>query len=238
MFLLALATWAVLDRDNLALVLRVFEKPGVLLPAFGSRLLFDALRGLHVRAFAVLSPIAAGTIAFVIVLIVSLLCGYRLRRREPLNTADCRAESVRFVAGTAILAFAFAVTTNYDYRWVFVLFCIPLLLRYLKDDAESGKWERRIAATALAVTVVVLWANGILAVIFLTAKVAVGSQMSIILFAAKDLLTWVLISLLTIFGSTMLAQRWTELRHPSAEARWAQGRLAQGDAPVESEHRV
>jgi hypothetical protein len=219
LFVLTVATWVVLDRDNLALVLRVFERPDVLLPAFGSRLLFDALRSLHLWPLTFLSSIWAGTIAFVLVLLVSWHCAYRIQRYQPLNTAECRSEFVRFVAGTAIFVFAFAVTANYDYRCIFVLFSIPLLLRYLEHTPQSRNWERRIAATALGVMVVALWINGLMALIFFTARLAVPSQMSVMLIAGKHLVTWVLISLLIMLGSTIFFGRLKELAQASAESR-------------------
>ena len=218
LFVLTVATWVVLDRDNLALVLRVFERPNVLLPAFGSRLLFDAFRSLHLWRLTFLSSIWAGTIAFILVLLVSWHCAYRMPRHQPSNTAEWRTEYVRFAAGTAIFVFAFAVTTNYDYRYVFVLFSIPLLLRYLEHTLQSRSWERGIAATALGVMVVALWVNGLLALIFFTARLAVPSQISVMLFAGKHLLTWVLISLLIILDSTMLFGRLKELGQASAES--------------------
>jgi hypothetical protein len=212
LFVFTVATWVVLDRDNLALVLNVFERPNVLLPAFGSRLLFDALRSLHLWPLTFLSSIWAGTIALILVLLVSWHCAYRTPRGQPLSIAECRTGYVKFVAGTAIFIFAFAATTNYDYRYVFVLFSIPLLLRYLEHAPQSSNWERRIAATALGVMVVALWVNGLMALIFSTARLAVPSQASVMLFAGKHLVTWVLVSLLIILGSTMLFERLKELR--------------------------
>jgi hypothetical protein len=217
----------VLDRDNLALVLRVFERPNVLSPAFGSRLLFDALRRLHLWPFTFLSSIWAGTIAFILVLFVSWHCAYRMPRHQSLNTAEYRTEYVRFVAGSAIFIFAFAVTANYDRRCVFVLFSIPLLLRYLEHTPQSRNWEGRIAAAALGVMVVALWVNGLMALIFFTARLAVPSQMSVLLFAGKHLVTWVLISLLIMLGSTMLLGRLKELGQASAESRGGSGGSAQ-----------
>jgi hypothetical protein len=218
LFVLTVATWVVLDRDNLALVLRVFERPDILLPAFGSRLLFDALRSLHLWPLTFLSSIWAGTIALILVFLASWHRAYRMPRHQPLNTAECRTEYVRFVAGTVIFVFAFAVTANYDYRCVFVLFSIPLLLRYLVHTPQSRNWDRRIAATALGVMVVALWVNGLMALIFFTARLAVPSQMSIMLFAGKHLVTWVLISLLIMLGSTMFFDRLKQLGQASAES--------------------
>jgi hypothetical protein len=219
LFVLAVATWVVLDRDNLTVVLRVFERPNVLLPAFGSRLLFDALRILHLWPLTFLSSIWAGTIAFILVLLVSWHCAYWMPRHQPLNTAECRAEYVKCVAGTAIFVFAFTVTANYDYRCVFVLFSIPLLLRYWEHTPQSGNWERRIAATALSVMVVALWVNGLMALIFFTARLTVLSQMSVMLVAGKHLVTWVLVSLLIMLGSTMFFRRLKELGQASAGSR-------------------
>ena len=66
--------------------------------------------------------------------------------------------------------------------------------------------------------VVALWVNGLLALIFFTARLAVPSQISVMLFAGKHLLTWVLISLLIILDSTMLFGRLKELGQASAES--------------------
>jgi hypothetical protein len=134
---------------------------------------------------------------------------------------------VRFVAGTAIFVFAFAVTANYDYRCIFVLFSIPLLLRYLEHTPQSGNWERRIAATALGVMVIALWVNGLMALIFLTAKLAVPSQLSVMLFAGKHLITWVLVSLLIMLGGRMFFGCLKELGQASAESRGAAAGSAQ-----------
>ncbi len=226
LFALTVATWAVLDRYNLALVLRLFERPNVLLPAFGSGLLFDALRSLNLWPLTSLSSIWAGAIAFMLVLLVSCHCAYRMAGHQPLNTAECCTEYVRFAAGTAIFVFAFAVTANYDYRCVFVLFSIPLLLRYLEHTPQSRNWERRIAAMTLGVMVVALWVNGLMALIFFTARLAVPSQMSVMLFAGKHLVTWVLISLLIMLGTTMLFGRLKELGQASAESRGGTARSA------------
>jgi hypothetical protein len=69
-------------------------------------------------------------------------------RRGPLGApAADQLELTAFLAGSSIFVGTFLLTTNYDYRLLFCVFCVPMLVRV--GESAKDKWDRTMARAAL-----------------------------------------------------------------------------------------
>ena len=120
----------------------------------------------HIRSEAGLGPIGladtwvpALTVAVVLICaVVVALNGFRNRRE--FCSVDTTVAGTAFLFGAGIYCGTYLLGTNYIYRLMFLLLCVPQLLDWQVRRRE-GNESTGIAELALLVTVLgVLWSNG------------------------------------------------------------------------------
>ena len=141
-FVVAVGAWAAFRSEEVQTIIGAFEKPGLNGPTHGGSLLYVLLM---FQGFvpATLDPIRAGQVTFVLTYLASLACALFAVGvdRAPL------LDRVRLIAGAAIAVLAFGVTTNYDYRNIFLLFVLPFLFQYHRDTRSEGPLARFIGTS-------------------------------------------------------------------------------------------
>jgi hypothetical protein len=110
-----------------------FFEPGFLTPA-----------GLYPAPLpSLLNTVALSTL--LVVVIVSVALGARLRQRMPVKLEPRNPAHFYFLVGASIYVLTFALGANFNYRLIFLLLCIPLLTDWLFE-----KSNRRSLAIFLA----------------------------------------------------------------------------------------
>ena len=87
---------------------------------------------------------------------IALAIWKRPRIGAQISWSDCEKELCSFGLGTGVYLGTFALGTNFDYRIIFLTFCLPLLFRLIREKKPVQPW----AITALILTLV--YANGFL----------------------------------------------------------------------------
>jgi hypothetical protein len=218
-FAVAIIAWVLLDLEDVRAVIGVFERPG-LGPGYGGPLLGPTNGGsllyvvLILQQFvpSTLDPVRAGLITFILTYLASLLCA----RHVCFNDRADALDRVRFIAGLAIAAFAFGVTTNYDYRNIFLLFTLPLLFKLHQDRRGQDPLPRLIISSTLILVIFVLWANALITGVitlagWLSDSPKLVSSIALAGFLAKHLGHWFLIFLLMLLGNALLFRQWSAL---------------------------
>jgi hypothetical protein len=67
-----------------------------------------------------------------------------------------------YLFGLSVMAFAFLANINFDYRWIFIIFCLPWLF-VLKRDAGSNRGIRRMVVVCVGLMIVVTWSEALIA---------------------------------------------------------------------------
>ena len=202
----AMLTWAIIDYDNLRVLYSVVDKPGFgSNVAIGSSLLFITMRNELPSLLTWLSGTWASLASFCALLIASLYCGSRVQHRFQA-TSSMGVEEMQFIAGSAVTVFAFFAITNYDYRCVFMLLLVPLLMRSFGKKHEGDKQERRIAGITLGLVLAVLWSTGFVSLINNSLE-----HRSTLLMIIKYLISWTLIFMLMTINAAFVLRRWNEL---------------------------
>lgn len=94
----------------------------------------------------------------VVTFALAVLIAWVLARRLPApRAALAPTQRTWYLAGIAILAFCFVVTTNFDYRGLFFLLLLPALFAVWRDPA-SGRW-RVLCAVAFATVLLAQWSE-------------------------------------------------------------------------------
>jgi len=73
-----------------------------------------------------------------------------------------RIDITLFLIGAAVISFCFLFGTNYTYRCIFLLLCVPLLLRTLTLNPRQNCIAVRMSWSLLALIAIVLWSNAFL----------------------------------------------------------------------------
>lgn len=73
---------------------------------------------------------------------------------KPVQTTDLQAtnKTLLFITGSSVSLFAFITANNYDYRCVFLLFCLPLLFSQIQKSIQ-----RKSAITTIILIMLVCW---------------------------------------------------------------------------------
>ncbi|MBL7644805.1 MAG: hypothetical protein JNK74_01320 [Candidatus Hydrogenedentes bacterium] len=160
--------------------------------SYGAKVVWMAVRE-HYNAPLASHAVAAfsyGVVALAMVIAVKLL-GRDHRSRDVANKGHLSA----FRAGSAIYLGSFFLTSNWDYRLMFLLMTIPTLSGWARNrDRLAG----RIAVIALPAILFACWSLGFRAYLF-----KLGAPMSV-WFVADQFSKWVVfVSLLSAFACTL-----------------------------------
>ena len=218
-FAAAVIAWGLFNLTEVETVIGVFERPGLgpthggefLGPTHGGSLLYVVL---IFQQFipSTLDPVRAGLITFILTYLVSLFCARYVHFNDRADALD----RVRLIAGSAIAAFAFGVTTNYDYRNIFLLFTLPFLIKLHQDGQRQDALPRLVIFSTLTLMIFVLWANALVTGTAMAAgwlHAGPGATQSIVLavFLAKHLAHWFLVFLFMLLGNALLFRQWSAL---------------------------
>jgi hypothetical protein len=147
--LLALSTgllgvWLLLSYADLAQILKNIPQPEGRL-TFGGEILFKRLGLEH--------PRATSLIAGVVMIAIALVLG----RKIPLRGLDQEGIGARhYTFSFCILIFVFVVSVGYDYRLVFCIALLPLLLELTGSESPGS---RLFARTLLIVMCYLMWSE-------------------------------------------------------------------------------
>ena len=152
-YLVAISNYILLIRRNV---------PTTFILSYGYKAPFLGLD--HLRTEAGLNVIAlADTWLPIVVAVLTLILAaatalINFRRRRFFCMVSSSAASTAFLFGSGIYCGTFLLGTNYIYRLMFLLLCVPQLLDWKrgKSDDKGRKIERSLFATLLSV----LWLNG------------------------------------------------------------------------------
>jgi hypothetical protein len=183
--------------------------------SYGSSVAILALHELYLHAGR--APfdskiLAIGDLLMIGVMVVSVW--KRPRFGSQINWPAWERELCSFRLGTGVYLGTFALGANFDYRILFLMFCLPLLFRLRRESNPAQPW----ATTGLILTLV--YANTFLLLGF--------SE-----YVLKEVLMWGIVFTLTgLLSSTLLpdafnfgASRWESGRFPEGQIRSNMGRV-------------
>jgi hypothetical protein len=124
-----------------------------------------------------------------------------------------------FIFGLAILFITYTLNTNYDYRWVFFIFTMPLLFDIKKSEPDN-KFLDRLVNLAIMCAAITMWtealrANSVFGLFNVNVFFNIGrSTFSIELFQQffKEIAAWGLFTILFAFAIKSFPKRLTWTR--------------------------
>ena len=208
-FIAAVAVWGVLDADEIKTVIGVFQKPGLNPLSHGGSLLYATLI-FQQWIPATIDADRAALITLGLVYLCSLFCARHLH----IDGQGAIRNRVLFVAGASIAVLAFGMTTNFDYRNIFLLLALPLVVELSAETqgAANGRL-RAVARACLWFLMFTLWANLLLVsmvpvAVLVNADDGLARSLISLGYLAKHLGHWILIFLFMLLGNALLLQRW------------------------------
>jgi len=154
-YLGAIADYVVLIRRNV---------PTTFILSYGYKAIFLGID--HPRMEAGLSPMGlADTWVPVIVTALVLICAFvvalgMFRRQSEFCPVDVSVAGTAFLFGAGIYCGTYVLGTNFIYRLMFLLLCLPQLQDWLIQRASDRKAAGYAEAGLLGVVLGVLWLNG------------------------------------------------------------------------------
>jgi len=205
------ALWLVTNIDELLLVKDLVPKP-LDFYATGARALFVYVG----RPYPWVLTIPAGwLLAGFVILIVggSLALASRLKRSQVQGSYSIFKYAI-FIFGLAILFITYTINTNYDYRWVFFIFTMPLLFD-LQRGVANNRLASRLATLGLLCASMTMWmealrANGVFGMFNINIFFNIGrSTFSIELLQQflKELSAWALFMILFALAIKVFPQK-------------------------------
>jgi hypothetical protein len=94
------------------------------------------------------------TLALLLAILTSVALGFRTRRRWAIDLELESEGQCRFLIGASIYVLTFALGTNFNYRLIFLLLCIPQLVGWAVDVRMSASFRR--FATVLGVGILAM----------------------------------------------------------------------------------
>ncbi len=142
----------------------------------------------------------------VLIATVSITLAYRLKLSGTSHTKST-LNYVLFIFGLLVLFSTYAINSNYDYRWIFFIFTVPLLFE-IKRTALNEKLPRRLVSSAFIFALITMWteafrATGLFGLVNINIFFNIGrSTFSIELLQQfmKELSAWGLFSILFAFA--------------------------------------
>jgi hypothetical protein len=198
---LLITSWLLFSADELTLLRHTVPRPEGPYSASGGTLLFKYL-GIQWHLFFLSLGLA------LIALTIAIRLAMELDVKATVVDAD-RALVSHYYFGLSVMSFAFLANTNYDYRWIFNIFCLPWLFS-LKRDTASNRGIRRVVVVCVALMIVWMWSEALIAdVPRVLSRLLVASghgdtiTMETVvrwLRVAKQLSAWSLLTLLAAIG--------------------------------------
>jgi hypothetical protein len=195
---LLITSWLLFSADELTLLRHTVPRPEVY--SSGGTLLFKYL-GIRWHMFFLSLGLALIALTIAIRLAMELdVMATVVDAHRPLVS--------HYYFGLSVMSFAFLANTNFDYRWIFNIFCLPWLF-LLKRDTGSDRRIRRIVVVCVALMIVWMWSEALIAVVpsaLSRLLVASGHGDTIetvvrwLLPVAKQLSAWSLLTLLAAIG--------------------------------------
>ena len=142
----------------------------------------------------------------VLIATVSISLAYRLQLSGKSHTKST-LNYVFFIFGLLVLFSTYAINSNYDYRWIFFIFTVPLLFE-IKRTALNEQLPRRLVSSAFIFALITMWtealrATGLFGLVNINIFFNIGrSTFSIELLQQfmKELSAWGLFSILFAFA--------------------------------------
>jgi hypothetical protein len=197
---LLITSWLLFSADELTVTWHIPNPHGRY--ASGGTLLFEYLGdlvGVHWHVFGLSLGLT----------LIALTIAVRLAVELDLKTTVVSAHRPlvsHYLFGLSVMAFSFLANTNFDYRWIFIIFCLPWLF-VLKRDAANNRGIRRMVAVCVGLVIVWMWSEALISdvpdVLYkLLGKEPPGtwSFPVIGLSVAKQLSAWSLLTVLAAIG--------------------------------------
>ena len=197
-------TWLATNYAELLLVKTIVPKP-LDFYATGARALL-AYVGRPYPWFLTVPAIWLWMGFMVLIATVSIILAYRLKLSGTSHTKST-LNYVLFIFGLLVLFSTYAINSNYDYRWIFFIFTVPLLVE-IKRNALNEKLPRRLVSSAFIFALITMWtealrATGLFGLVNINIFFNIGrSTFSIELLQQfmKELSAWGLFSILFAFA--------------------------------------
>lgn len=198
------STWLVTNYAEFLLVKAIVPKP-LDFYATGARALL-AYVGRPYPWILTVPPIWLWMGFMVLIATVSMILAYRLQLSSKSHTKST-LNYVLFIFGFLVLFSTYAINSNYDYRWIFFIFTVPLLFE-IKRTALNEKLPRRLVSSAFIFALITMWtealrATGLFGLVNINIFFNIGrSTFSIELLQQfmKELSAWGLFSILFAFA--------------------------------------
>jgi hypothetical protein len=205
------ALWLATNIDELLLVKDLIPKP-LDFYATGARALFVYVG----RPYPWVLTIPAGWLLAGFVILIaggSLALASRLKRSQVQGSYSVFKYAI-FIFGLAILFITYTINTNYDYRWVFFIFTMPLLFD-LQRGVANNRLASRLATLGLLCASITMWmealrANGVFSMFNINIFFNIGrSTFSIELLQQflKELSAWALFMILFALAIKVFPQK-------------------------------
>jgi hypothetical protein len=205
------ALWLATNIDELLLVKDLIPKP-LDFYATGARALFVYVG----RPYPWVLTIPAGWLLAGFVILIaggSLALASRLKRSQVQGSYSVFKYAI-FIFGLAILFITYTINTNYDYRWVFFIFTMPLLFD-LQRGVANNRLASRLATLGLLCASITMWmealrANGVFGMFNINIFFNIGrSTFSIELLQQflKELSAWALFMILFALAIKVFPQK-------------------------------
>ena len=162
----ALLLYAISFSSELAIILSRFTGAGHLV-SFSGHDLVNFLNRMTYRLFGqrwLVSP-NVYLVARVGLAIACILAAFAARRfiiRGGAVLKGARIDITLFLIGAVVISFCFLFGNNFTYRCIFLLLCVPLLLRTRTLDPPRNRMTGRVSWSLLALIAIVLWSNAFL----------------------------------------------------------------------------
>ena len=205
------ALWLATNVQELLLVKDLVPKP-LDFYATGARALFVYLGRPYPSLLTIpMGWLLAGFVTLVAVGSIGLAC--RLKSTQ-YSSGRSLFNYVIFIFGLAILFVTYTINTNYDYRWVFFIFTMPLLFD-IQKAVSTQHLARRLATLSLLCASITMWtealrANAVFGVFNINIFFNIGrSTFSIELLQQflKELSAWALFIVLFAFAIKEFPQK-------------------------------
>jgi hypothetical protein len=131
-----------------------------------------------------------GTI-LVVATTISILTGYFYSRKLSDLGGISNQNTNLYLMGLSVLAATFYFTTNYDYRCVFLLMCLPALLK-MRGLQSVNEHTRFTASSSIILAILAVWAD--FPIIWRFRASEIGEQ----------IISWILITNMVAIGFAML----------------------------------
>ena len=152
-------------------------------------------------------------IFFAVVIACAIWLVYLLNKKN-FSASISKTNYILFVFGFSILLFTYAINTNYDYRWIFFIFLVPLLFE-IKKSAQATGLGVKLVWLCLICAFVIIWTEALRAtrlfgVYHINTYFSFGRSTfstELIQQYVKELAAWVLLTISLAFAIKLFPKR-------------------------------